>query len=70
MAQRFVTALARAAPGLGRADVFWRYDFALGAVMQGPEIEVVCDLHAGDGSARMLFTDLSHAYIDENRTTS
>jgi glutamate N-acetyltransferase/amino-acid N-acetyltransferase len=43
---------------------------ALGAVMAAPEIEVVCDLHAGDGSARMLFTDLSHAYIDENRTTS
>jgi glutamate N-acetyltransferase/amino-acid N-acetyltransferase len=43
---------------------------ALGAVMGEPEIEVVCDLHAGDGSARMIFTDLSHAYIDENRTTS
>ena len=43
---------------------------ALGAVMAAGEIEVVCDLHAGDGSARMLFTDLSHAYIDENRTTS
>jgi len=43
---------------------------ALGAVMAAGEIEVVCDLQAGDGSARMLFTDLSHAYIDENRTTS
>jgi glutamate N-acetyltransferase/amino-acid N-acetyltransferase len=43
---------------------------ALGAVMAAGEIEVVCDLRAGDGSARMLFTDLSHAYIDENRTTS
>lgn len=43
---------------------------ALGVVMRGPEIEVVCDLGAGDASARMIFTDLSHAYIDENRTTS
>jgi glutamate N-acetyltransferase/amino-acid N-acetyltransferase len=43
---------------------------ALGAVMAAGEIELVCDLHAGDASARMLFTDLSHAYIDENRTTS
>jgi glutamate N-acetyltransferase/amino-acid N-acetyltransferase len=43
---------------------------ALVAVMAADEIELVCDLHAGDASARMLFTDLSHAYIDENRTTS
>jgi glutamate N-acetyltransferase/amino-acid N-acetyltransferase len=43
---------------------------ALGAVMAADEIELVCDLHAGDASAHMLFTDLSHAYIDENRTTS
>jgi N-acetylglutamate synthase/N-acetylornithine aminotransferase len=38
--------------------------------MAADEIELVCDLQAGDASARMLFTDLSHAYIDENRTTS
>jgi AcrR family transcriptional regulator len=31
---RFVTALQRALPGLGRADVLWRYNFALGALMQ------------------------------------
>jgi glutamate N-acetyltransferase/amino-acid N-acetyltransferase len=43
---------------------------ALGAVMAAEEIDLVCDLQAGDASARMLFTDLSHAYIDENRTTS
>jgi glutamate N-acetyltransferase/amino-acid N-acetyltransferase len=43
---------------------------ALAAVMAAGEIELVCDLQAGDASARMLFTDLSHAYIDENRTTS
>ena len=43
---------------------------ALAAVMRQAEIEVVCDLSAGGESAHMLFTDLSHAYIDENRTTS
>ncbi len=39
-------------------------------VMAGDEIEVVCDLRAGSSTASMLFTDLSHAYIDENRGTS
>ena len=43
---------------------------ALAAVMAAGEIDLVCDLQAGDASARMLFTDLSHAYIDENRRTS
>ncbi|MBK5288261.1 MAG: bifunctional glutamate N-acetyltransferase/amino-acid acetyltransferase ArgJ [Acidimicrobiia bacterium] len=42
----------------------------LAEVMAEPEIEVVCDLDAGQGTATMLFTDLSHAYIDENRGTS
>jgi AcrR family transcriptional regulator len=31
---RFVAALQRALPGLGRADLLWRYNFALGALMQ------------------------------------
>ena len=31
---RFVTALQRALPGLGRVDALWRYNFALGALMQ------------------------------------
>ena len=39
-------------------------------VMGEREIEITCDLHEGDGEAIVLFTDLSHAYIDENRTTS
>lgn len=43
---------------------------ALAAVMAETDIEVVCDLAAGHGEATMLFTDLSHAYIDENRGTS
>ena len=42
----------------------------LAAVMAHTEIDVVCDLFAGHGTATMLFTDLSHAYIDENRGTS
>ena len=40
------------------------------AIMRQREIEVVCDLNAGHSTAEMLFTDLSHAYIDENRGTS
>ena len=42
----------------------------LAATMKGTEIHIECDLHAGAGEASMLFTDLSHAYIDENRGTS
>ncbi|MEP6625416.1 MAG: bifunctional glutamate N-acetyltransferase/amino-acid acetyltransferase ArgJ [Acidimicrobiia bacterium] len=42
----------------------------LASVMAEPEIEVVCDLRNGHSSATVLFTDLSHAYIDENRGTS
>jgi glutamate N-acetyltransferase / amino-acid N-acetyltransferase len=43
---------------------------ALERVMSASEIEITCDLHEGMGEAIVLFTDLSHAYIDENRTTS
>jgi glutamate N-acetyltransferase/amino-acid N-acetyltransferase len=43
---------------------------ALAAEMQGRDIHIECDLHSGSGTATMLFTDLSHAYIDENRGTS
>jgi glutamate N-acetyltransferase/amino-acid N-acetyltransferase len=43
---------------------------ALAAEMQGREIHIECDLHLGSATATMLFTDLSHAYIDENRGTS
>jgi glutamate N-acetyltransferase / amino-acid N-acetyltransferase len=38
--------------------------------MGGREIEVTCDLHLGMSEAAVLTTDLSHAYIDENRRTS
>lgn len=40
------------------------------AVLAKREVDIMCDLHQGSGRATMLFTDLSHAYIDENRKTS
>jgi len=43
---------------------------ALALVMAGRDIEIACDLHQGPGRATMLFTDLSHAYVEENRGTS
>ena len=45
-------------------------DTALRARMQGPAIELRCDLGLGTGRATILGTDLGHGYIDENRTTS
>jgi len=43
---------------------------ALTAAMAGRRIDITCNLHAGDGRAEMRFTDLTHAYIDENTGTS
>jgi glutamate N-acetyltransferase/amino-acid N-acetyltransferase len=43
---------------------------AVAGVMAQRELTIACDLHAGHGEAVVLTTDLSHAYIDENRTTS
>jgi len=40
------------------------------AVLAKRDVEIDCDLHQGSGRATMIFTDLSHAYIDENRGTS
>ena len=34
------------------------------------DIAIDCDLHAGNGEATMRFTDLTHAYVDENMGTS
>jgi glutamate N-acetyltransferase/amino-acid N-acetyltransferase len=39
-------------------------------IMERRDIRILCDLHAGNGDARMWFTDLTHAYIDENMGTS
>jgi glutamate N-acetyltransferase/amino-acid N-acetyltransferase len=38
--------------------------------LAGREIVLHCDLRGGHGRATVLTTDLSHAYIDENRRTS
>jgi glutamate N-acetyltransferase/amino-acid N-acetyltransferase len=43
---------------------------ALARVMAAHDIEIRCDLHLAHGEATILTTDLSHAYIDENRRTS
>jgi glutamate N-acetyltransferase/amino-acid N-acetyltransferase len=43
---------------------------ALDALMQPREITIECDLHAGNGEATVTFTDLTHAYVDENMGTS
>lgn len=43
---------------------------ALEREMAGTDIEITCDLRFAHGEATVLTTDLSHAYIDENRRTS
>ena len=43
---------------------------ALAHVMQLPTVEIQCDLGAGTSHTWVTTTDLSHAYIDENRGTS
>jgi glutamate N-acetyltransferase/amino-acid N-acetyltransferase len=42
----------------------------LASVMASEHVVITCDLHEGDSTAEMTTTDLSHAYIDENRRTS
>jgi glutamate N-acetyltransferase/amino-acid N-acetyltransferase len=43
---------------------------ALVAYLGGKRVEINCDLGIGAGSARVITTDLGHAYIDENMRTS
>jgi glutamate N-acetyltransferase/amino-acid N-acetyltransferase len=43
---------------------------ALAKSMQQREIEVVADLHLGNGSATVTTVDLTPGYIDENMRTS
>ena len=43
---------------------------AVTKAMQQRDLTIACDLHNGNGEATMLFTDLSHAYVDENMGTS
>jgi glutamate N-acetyltransferase/amino-acid N-acetyltransferase len=42
----------------------------LATFMEERDLHILCDLHNGNGEATMLFTDLSHAYVDENMGTS
>jgi glutamate N-acetyltransferase / amino-acid N-acetyltransferase len=43
---------------------------AVAAHMSGTYLDLHCDLGVGDGEARVLTTDLTYGYIDENRGTS
>jgi glutamate N-acetyltransferase / amino-acid N-acetyltransferase len=43
---------------------------ALDAYMAGEHLHVVANLGLGDGRARILTNDLTHAYVDENMGTS
>jgi len=43
---------------------------AVARAMDKRELAITCDLHNGPGEATMLFTDLTHAYVDENMGTS
>jgi glutamate N-acetyltransferase/amino-acid N-acetyltransferase len=43
---------------------------AVAKVMEQRDLSITCDLHNGNGEATMLFTDLTHAYVDENMGTS
>jgi glutamate N-acetyltransferase/amino-acid N-acetyltransferase len=43
---------------------------ALRSAMAAREIEIRCDLSQGAASADVLFSDLTHAYVDENKDTS
>ena len=43
---------------------------AVAAHMAGEYLDIHCDLGVGDGAARILTNDLTHAYVDENMGTS
>jgi glutamate N-acetyltransferase/amino-acid N-acetyltransferase len=43
---------------------------AVARTMAGQDIEIRCDLRQGAGRAEVMFSDLTHAYIDENKATS
>lgn len=45
-------------------------EIALEASMAGREISITCSLHLGMARATVRFTDLTHAYVDENMGTS
>jgi glutamate N-acetyltransferase/amino-acid N-acetyltransferase len=43
---------------------------ALATAMEQRDLSITCDLGNGNREATMLFTDLTHAYVDENMGTS
>jgi glutamate N-acetyltransferase / amino-acid N-acetyltransferase len=43
---------------------------AVALTMEARDIDIVADLHNGNSEATVLFTDLTHAYVDENMGTS
>jgi glutamate N-acetyltransferase / amino-acid N-acetyltransferase len=43
---------------------------AITSALAEHDVEILCDLRQAHGEATVLTTDLSHAYIDENRRTS
>jgi glutamate N-acetyltransferase/amino-acid N-acetyltransferase len=43
---------------------------AVTRALAGVDVEILCDLRVEHGEATVVTTDLSHAYIDENRRTS
>jgi glutamate N-acetyltransferase/amino-acid N-acetyltransferase len=43
---------------------------AVTKAMEARDLRILCDLQTGNGEATMLFTDLTHAYVDENMGTS
>jgi N-acetylglutamate synthase/N-acetylornithine aminotransferase len=43
---------------------------AVAAAMEQRDLTITCDLGNGNSEATMLFTDLTHAYVDENMGTS
>jgi glutamate N-acetyltransferase/amino-acid N-acetyltransferase len=54
-----------------RDGIACAYDEATAArALAEHDIEILCDLRQAHGEATVLTTDLSHAYIDENRRTS
>jgi glutamate N-acetyltransferase/amino-acid N-acetyltransferase len=54
-----------------RDGVAHEHDAArLARIMEQRDIHIICELHAGNGEATMWFTDLTHAYVDENMGTS
>ncbi len=54
-----------------RDGIAARHDVAaLAALMEQRDIDIVADLRAGSAEATIVFTDLTHAYVDENMGTS